>query len=41
MGDAIEDMVMEVEQKVSEIDFFENKIRLTDPKVFEEMNKLG
>ena len=41
LGDTIEDMVIEMEQKDNQIDFLENKIGLPDSKVFEEKNKLG
>ena len=41
MGDTIEDMVIELEQKDDKIEFLENKIRLPDCKVIEEMNRLG
>ena len=40
-GDTIEDMDIEIEQKVSKIEFLENKIGLPDCKVIEEMNRLG
>ena len=40
MGDTIEDMDFEIEQKDNKIDFLQNKITLPDRKVIEEMNKL-
>ena len=40
MGNFIEDMDIEIEQKDNKIDFLENKIRLPDSKSIEEMNKL-
>ena len=40
MGDTIEDMDIEIEQK-DKIEFLENKIGLPDCKVIEEMNRLG
>ena len=41
MGETIEDMDIEIEQKDSKIEFLENKIGLPDTKVNEEMNRLG
>ena len=41
MWDTIEDMNIEIEQKDTKVESLENKIRLTDCKVFEEMNRLG
>ena len=41
MGDTIEHMDIEIEQKDNKTEFLENKIGLTVCKVFEEMNKLG
>ena len=41
MGDTIEDMNTEVEQKDNKKQFFKNKIGLPDSKIVEEMNKLG
>ena len=41
MGDTIEDMDIEIEQKVNKIDFLENKIGLPGCKIIEQMNKLG
>ena len=41
MRDTIEDVDLEIEQKDIETEFSENKIRLPDSKVIEEMNKLG
>ena len=41
MGDTIEDMDIEIEEKDNKKDFVENKIRLPDCKVIEEMNRLG
>ena len=41
MGDTIEDMDMEIEQKDNIIEFFERKIGLPDSKVTEEKNRLG
>ena len=40
MGDTIEDMDLETEQKAAKIEFLEIKIGLPDSKVFGEMNKL-
>ena len=37
MGDTIEDMHIEIEQKDIQIDFSENEIGLPDSKVIEEM----
>ena len=41
MGDTIEDLDIEIEQKDNEMEFLENKIRLPDCKVIKEMNRLG
>ena len=41
MGDTIEDMDIETEQKDNKIEFLEKKIRLPDYKVIEERNRLG
>ena len=41
VGDTIEGMDAEIEQKANETEFLENKIGLPDPKVFAEMHKLG
>ena len=40
MGDAINDMDIDIEQKDNRISFLENKIGVTDDKVVEEMNRL-
>ena len=40
MGDTINDMDVEIEQKENKILFLENKIGVTDDKVIEEMNRL-
>ena len=40
MGDTINDMDMEIEQKDKKISFLENKIGVTDDKVIEEINRL-
>ena len=40
MGDTIEDMDLEVEQKGNKVELLENKICLPDSKGIEEMNKL-
>ena len=40
MGDTIEDMVIEIEQKDKELEVSENQIGLPDSKVIEEMNRL-
>ena len=40
MGDTINDMDVELEQKDNKISFLENKIGVTDDKVIEEMNRL-
>ena len=41
MGDTLEDMPVEIEQKNYKIEFLEKEIGLPDSKVIEEMNKLG
>ena len=41
MGDTINDMDIEVEQKDIKITFLENKIGVSDDKVIEEMNSLN
>ena len=41
MGETIEDMDIEIEQKDNKIEFLENKKGLPDSKVIEEMNRLG
>ena len=41
MGDTINDMDLEIEQKTNKISFLENKIGITDDKVVEEMNRLN
>ena len=41
MGDTIEDMDIDTQQKDNEMEFLVGKIGLPDSKVFEEMNKLG
>ena len=41
MGDTIEDMDREIEQKDNKIDSLENKIGLPDCKVIDEINRLG
>ena len=40
MGDTINDMDIEIEQKENKISFLENKIGVTDDKIIEEMKKL-
>ena len=40
MGDTINDMDVEIEQKDNKLSFLENKIGVTDDKVVQEMNKL-
>ena len=40
MGDTIEDMDIEIEQKDNKIEPLENKIGLPDCKVIEEMNRI-
>ena len=40
MGDTINDMDIEIEQKDNKISFLENKIGVTDDKIIEEMKKL-
>ena len=40
MGDTIEDMDIEIEQKDNNISFLENKIGVTDDKVIEEKKRL-
>ena len=40
MGDTINDMDVELEQKDNKISFLENKIGVTDDKIIEEMNRL-
>ena len=40
MGDTINDMDVEIEQKHNKISFLENKIGVTDDKVVQEMNRL-
>ena len=40
MGDTINDMDIEIEQKNNKISFLENKIGVTDDKNIEEMKKL-
>ena len=40
MGDTIDDMDIEIEQKDIKISFLENKIDVTDDKVIEEMKRL-
>ena len=40
MGDTINDMDVEIEQKDNKILFLENKIGVTDDKIVEEMNRL-
>ena len=40
MGDTINDMDVEIEQKDNKISFLENKIGVTDDKVIEEMNRI-
>ena len=40
MGDTINDMDVEIEQKDNKISFLENRIGVTDDKVIEEMNRL-
>ena len=41
MGDIIEDMDIEKEQKANKMEFLENKIGVPDCKVIEEMKNLG
>ena len=41
MGDTIEDMDIEIEQKDNKIEFLETKVRLPDCEIIEQMNKLG
>ena len=41
MGDTIENMDIEIEQKNNKIEFLENRTGLPDSEVFEEINKLG
>ena len=40
MGDTINDMDIEIEQKANKILFLENKIGVTDDKIIEEMKRL-
>ena len=40
MGDTINDMDLEIEQKDNKILFLENKIGVTDDKIVDEMNRL-
>ena len=40
MGDTIDDIDIEIEQRDNKISFLENKIGLTDDKIVEEMNRL-
>ena len=40
MGDTINDMDVEIEQKDNKKSFLENKIGVTDDKIVEEMNRL-
>ena len=40
MGDTINDIDIEIEQKDNKINFLENKIGITDDKVVEEMSNL-
>ena len=40
MGDTINDMDLEIEQKDNKISFLENKIGVTDDSVIEEVNRL-
>ena len=40
MGDTIDDIHIEIEQKDKKISFLEKKIRVTDDKIVEEMNRL-
>ena len=40
MGDTINDMDIEIEQKDNKISFLENRIGVTDDKFVEEMNRL-
>ena len=40
MGDTINDIDIEIEQKDNKISFLENRIGVTDDKVVEEMNIL-
>ena len=41
MGDTIEDMDIEREQKSKKVEFSESKIGLPDSTVVDEMNRLG
>ena len=41
MGDTIEDMDIEIEQKDNKLEFLENKTWSPDSKIIEEMNRLG
>ena len=41
MGDTVEDVDVEVEQKDNKIEFLQEEIRLPDCKIIEEMNKTG
>ena len=41
MGDAIDDMDKEIEQKDYKVEFLENKLGLPECKDIEEMNRLG
>ena len=41
MGDTIENMDLEIEQKDKKIEYLENKIGLPDCKVIDEKNSLG
>ena len=40
LGDTIDDLDIEIEQKDNKISFLENKIGVTDDKVIEEMKRL-
>ena len=40
MGDTIDDMDIEIEQKDNKISFLENKIGVADDEIVEEMNRL-
>ena len=40
MGDTINNMDLEIEQKDNKISFLENKIGVTDDKIVEEMKRL-
>ena len=40
MGDTIDDMDIEIEQKDNKISFLEKKIGVTDDKILQEMNSL-